>query len=150
MRSFGFIGNSNTEKRAAETIAFKKSAGVRPSTSLAEAKAALSRKIRAEESVKEFKRKERKRLKKTLKKSISGITKDFRKELRNIAKSIGTQESNNNVAQVRQQQFVPQEPRRRNFFEHRDEYEVYGDEGLTFFDSQKRRGSGSTGNLFGF
>lgn len=38
----------------------------------------------------------------------------------------------------------------QNFFEHRSEEEVYGDTGLTLFDSQKtKRNSGSTGSLFG-
>lgn len=47
------------------------------------------------------------------------------------------------------------EPRRspmnmNNFFEHKEEYEVYGDEGLTFFDSNKSsRSSKRTGELFG-
>ena len=36
-----------------------------------------------------------------------------------------------------------------NFFAHKDEIEVYGDEGLTFFDSNKKRSGGRTGSLFG-
>lgn len=37
----------------------------------------------------------------------------------------------------------------RNFFAHGSEMEVYGDEGLTFFDSEKRAAD-DTGALFGF
>ena len=41
-------------------------------------------------------------------------------------------------------------PQIHNFFAHKTEMEIYGDEGLTFFDSNKsRRSEGRTGSLFG-
>ena len=73
----------------------------------------------------------------TLNQSAGG----FAAELRKIRASI--------PKQPRQAPPQPQQPRMRNFFEDRDEIEVYGDEGLTFFDLKKARGTGSTGSLFG-
>jgi hypothetical protein len=50
---------------------------------------------------------------------------------------------------------IVEPPRRHlsqeNFFEHKTEYEIYGDdEGLTFFDSNKKGNGQRTGSLFGF
>lgn len=53
------------------------------------------------------------------------------------------------IQQNFQQPIQRERPRPPNFFEHKDEVEVYGDEGLTFFDSKKSRGGESTGSLFG-
>ena len=77
-------------------------------------------------------------------------TKGFFKQFSQIAKSVPRQtQSAVDVRQIMQQQQIqPQRPQRRNFFEHGSELEVYGDEGLTFFDSQKRS-QRSTGSLFG-
>ena len=51
---------------------------------------------------------------------------------------------------IQRKQKLPQSERPFNFFAHRSEKEVYGDEGLTLFDSQKGgRSQGATGSLFG-
>lgn len=82
-------------------------------------------------------------------KSVIG---SLRSEVRQMAKTIPRQtQPAIDVRQVmiRQQMERQQtKPKRRNFFAHGSELDVYGDEGLTFFDLDKRGGDG-TGSLFG-
>ena len=73
----------------------------------------------------------------------------FRGELSRIRQTV-------NAPQVRQRNIMQQNVnvsyrapvKKRNFFETRSEYEVYGDDGLTLFDSEKRGGD-DTGRFFG-
>lgn len=85
------------------------------------------------------------------KKEANSYSRGLRKELDRIRNTI---QSNQRVEQRQQQdvrQSVVVQNRPVNFFEHKSEQEVYGDdEGLTFFDSKKRGGNGSTGEFFGF
>jgi len=77
----------------------------------------------------------------------SQFSKGFSGQLKSLQKQFQPQ-------QVRPQQRIPQRREQQtfipNFFEHREPMEVYGDDGLTFFDSQKGRSQGRTGSLFGF
>lgn len=86
------------------------------------------------------------------KKGKGTFVKGFTKQFSQIARSIPRQ-SVRPAVDVRQimiqQQQQRQQPQKRNFFEHGSELEVYGDEGLTFFDSTKRGNGKSTGSLFG-
>lgn len=83
------------------------------------------------------------------------MARGFSKQFSQIAKAIPRQRIvRQPVVDVRQilaqqQQMQRPKPQRRNFFEHGSELEVYGDEGLTFFDSEKRSQGKSTGSLFG-
>lgn len=78
--------------------------------------------------------------------------------LSSIGRSIQTEKAQFDVPRSRTAgttaRSIVEPPRRHlsqeNFFEHKDEVEVYGDEGLTFFDSSKKGNGGRTGELFGF
>lgn len=157
--AFGFVGRDEALARDSFQKKLDKSTGVssskvllrEPSSrkqQLRQLEANIKGDVRFKEHKKFLAKAERERLKKTFKKTISKASRTFKSELRNIAKSINRPQVNIQPQPV--MQFRPEPPRRRNFFEHKDEYEVYGDEGLTFFDSQKRRGDNSTGNFFGF
>lgn len=130
------------EKEVVRNVALKKEA---PS------KEALAREIYAREYIKELKRRQTQKARKELgledsgKRYRQGFSK-FRKELSNIGNQVRSERP-----EFRQRrEMVQDRPMIQNFFEHKDEMEVYGDEGLTFFDSNKNRGQGRTGNLFGF
>lgn len=86
---------------------------------------------------------------KSIKFSSASVAKTARKEFDKFAKSVRTNRSTPLLSQrERPSQYIDDEP--TNFFKHRDEVEVYGDEGLTFFDSQKpQRSNRRTGSLFG-
>ena len=84
-------------------------------------------------------------------KEANSYSRGLRKELDRIRNTVQSNQQTNQrqVQDVRQSVVVQNRP--VNFFEHRSEQEVYGDdEGLTFFDSKKRGGNGSTGEMFGF
>ena len=130
------------EKEVVRSIALKKKA---PS------KEALARQIYAKEYIKELKRRQSQKARKELGLEDSGKRyrqgfSNFRKELSNI----GSQVRSERPRYIERREVVQDKPIIQNFFEHKDEVEVYGDEGLTFFDSNKNRGQGRTGNLFGF
>ena len=83
---------------------------------------------------------------------------EIKSSLRSIGSSIQAQKQSFDVARSRTAgttaRSIVEPPRRHlsqeNFFEHKDELEVYGDEGLTFFDSNKKGNGQRTGSLFGF
>ena len=76
----------------------------------------------------------------------------LRKEFKGIARAMPRQvQTPIDVRRVIEAQRIRRQqmkPRRKNFFEHGSELEVYGDEGLTFFDGEKRAAD-ETGSLFG-
>lgn len=70
-----------------------------------------------------------------------------KEKLGNVIRKIGWSQQRFAKQPVeRRERYVREDP--NNFFEHKDELEVYGDEGLTFFDSNKRS-RGRTGSFFG-
>lgn len=148
------------EKKAIE-LAMQRKLVKSENISRVEAKKAVQRKLYADEYTKQLKKfaKKEAQYKLGLKKRPPIISRQgLKSALSSIGRNIETQKAQFDMARSRTAGTTARsivEPRRsnmvqNNFFEHKDEIEVYGDEGLTFFDSNKKGNGQRTGELFGF
>lgn len=141
---FGFIGRENNESKAIRNIVEKKISNTTRGASEKERIKAIERKAYAKEYERLLKSKARQKAKQQLRlnpgrsRDIS-LTQGLGSQLKSIGKRYGRKEL------PRQENYEDD----GNLFSHKSEKYVYGDEGLTFFDSNKSRGNGRTGSLFG-